>query len=187
VRFGKKMSRIGKEPIIIEEGVEIKIDKNVVSVSANGKEIDIPFPEALNIKTEEDKVLVERTNDEKQTKSIHGTIRMLIANAIYGVKHGFEKRLELVGVGYRAKMEGKTLVLSLGLNHPVKFETPKDITIEVPKETEIILKGYDKQRVGEFAAKIRATRKPEPYKGKGIRYEGEYVRRKSSKTSIIEE
>ena len=187
MRFGKEMSRVGQEPITIEEGIEVKVDKNVVSVSANGKEISIPFPEVLNVKVEDDKVLVERTNDEKQSKSIHGTIRVLIANAIHGVKHGFEKKLELVGVGYRAKMEGTTLILSLGLNHPVKFETPEDITIEVPKETEIILKGYDKQRVGEIAAKIRATRKPEPYKGKGIRYAGEYVRRKSSKSSIIEE
>ena len=109
---------------------------------------------------------------------------MLISNAINGVKNGFEKKLELVGVGYRAKMEGTTLVMSLGLNHPVKFESPEGITIEVPEETKVVLKGYDKQKLGEFAAKVRATRKPEPYKGKGIRYEGEYVRRKSSKSGI---
>jgi large subunit ribosomal protein L6 len=180
------MSRIGQEPITIEEGVEVSVDKGVVSVSANGKKIEIPFPEVLNIEIKDNQVLVTRTNEEKQSKSIHGTIRMLIFNAIYGIKHGFEKKLELVGVGYRAKMEGTTLVLNLGLNHPVKFETPEGITIEVPKETEILLKGFDKQKVGEFAAKVRASRKPEPYKGKGIRYEGEYVRRKSSKSSVVE-
>jgi len=180
------MSRIGQEPITIEEGVEVSVKDGIVLVSGNGKELKIPFPETLKVEVKEDTVIVTRVNDEKQSKSIHGTIRMLIFNAIYGIKHGFEKKLELVGVGYRAKMEGSTLVLSLGLNHPVKFESLEGILIEVPKETEIILKGYDKQKIGEFAAKVRATRKPEPYKGKGIRYAGEYVRRKSSKTSIIE-
>lgn len=180
------MSRIGQEPITIEEGVEVSVEKGIVSVSGNGKEIAIPLPETLQIEVKDNILTVTRTNDEKQSKSIHGTIRMLIFNAIYGIKHGFEKKLELVGVGYRAKMEGTSLVLSLGLNHPVKFESPEGISIDVPKETEIVLKGYDKQKVGEFAAKVRATRKPEPYKGKGIRYAGEYVRRKSSKSSIVE-
>lgn len=180
------MSRIGQEPITIEEGVEVSEKNGIVSVSGDGKEITIPLPEILHIEVKDKTVTVTRDNDEKQSKSIHGTIRMLIFNAIYGIKHGFEKKLELVGVGYRAKMEGTSLVLSLGLNHPVKFESPEGISIEVPKETEIVLKGYDKQKVGEFAAKVRATRKPEPYKGKGIRYAGEYVRRKSSKSSIIE-
>lgn len=178
------MSRVGLNPITIEEGVQVTVEGNTVKVSGNGKEINIPFPEVLNIEIKDTQVLVTRKNDEKQSRSIHGTVRMLISNAIEGIKNGFEKRLELVGVGYRAKTEGTTLVMSLGLNHPVKFESPEGITIEVPEETKIVLKGYDKQKLGEFAAKIRAFKKPEPYKGKGIRYEGEYVRRKSSKSSI---
>ena len=178
------MSRVGLNPITIEEGVQVTVEGNKVTVSGNGKEMSIPFPEVLNVEVKDTQVLVSRRNDEKQSKSVHGTVRMLISNAIEGIKNGFEKRLELVGVGYRAKIEGTTLVMSLGLNHLVKFESPEGITIEVPEETKIVLKGYDKQKLGEFAAKVRASRKPEPYKGKGIRYEGEYVRRKSSKSGI---
>ncbi len=178
------MSRIGLEPITIEEGIEVKIEKDILTVSGNGKEISIPLPKVLEVKIEENIINVTRKDEEKQSKSIHGTIRMLINNAIYGIKHGFEKKLELVGVGYRARMEGTTLVMSLGWNHPVKIETPEGITIEVPEETHVTIKGYDKQKVGEITAKIRAIRSPEPYKGKGIRYEGEYVRRKSSKSGV---
>ncbi len=178
------MSRVGLNPITIEEGVQVSVEKNIVTVSGDGKELNISFPEVLTVEVKDNVVQVNRKNDEKQSKSVHGTIRMLISNAINGVKNGFEKKLELVGVGYRAKMEGTTLVMSLGLNHPEKFESPEGIAIDVPEETKIVLKGYDKQKLGEFAAKVRATRKPEPYKGKGIRYEGEYVRRKSSKSGI---
>ncbi len=178
------MSRIGLEPITIEEGVNVSVEKSVVTISDGSKEIKVSLPEVLDVKIENNVLTVSRVNDDKQSKSIHGTVRMLINNAIYGIKHGFEKKLELVGVGYRAKMEGTTLVMNLGLNHPVKFESPEGITIEVPEETKVTIKGFDKQQVGEMAAKIRATRKPEPYKGKGIRYEGEYVRRKSSKSGV---
>ena len=178
------MSRVGLNPITIEEGVQVTVDGNIVTISGDSKELKISFPDVLTVDVNDNVVQVNRKDDEKYSKSIHGTIRMLISNAIYGIKNGFEKKLELVGVGYRAKMEGTTLVMSLGLNHPVKFESPEGITIEVPEETKVILKGYDKQKLGEFAAKVRATRKPEPYKGKGIRYEGEYVRRKSSKSGI---
>jgi large subunit ribosomal protein L6 len=181
------MSRIGLEPITIEEGVDVSVKENNVLISGNGNEISIPLPNVLILNIDDNKVLVNRKNDQKQTKSIHGTIRMLISNAIYGLKHGYKKELELVGVGYRARMEGTTLVMSLGLNHPVKFESPEGIVLEVPGETKIVIKGYDKQKVGEFAAKIRSSRKPEPYKGKGIRYVGEYVRRKSSKSGIATE
>ena len=178
------MSRVGLNPITIEEGVQVTVDGNIVTISGDSKELKISFPDVLTVDVNDNVVQVNRKDDEKYSKSIHGTIRMLISNAIYGIKNGFEKKLELVGVGYRAKMEGTTLVMSLGLNHPVKFESPEGITIDVPEETKIVLKGYDKQKLGEFAAKVRATRKPEPYKGKGIRYEGEYVRRKSSKSGI---
>ncbi len=178
------MSRIGLDPITIEEGIEVTIDKGIVTVSGNGKEMRIVLPEVLTVKIDGNQLTVSRSNEEKQSKSIHGTVRMLIYNAIYGIKHGYEKKLELVGVGYRARMEGNTLVMSLGWNHPIKIESPEGILIEVPEETKIVLKGHDKQKLGEFATKIRAIRKPEPYKGKGIRYEGEYVRRKSSKSGV---
>ena len=178
------MSRIGLDPIIIEEGIEVTVDKGIVLVSGNGKEMKIVLPEVLSVKVEDNKLILSRSNEEKQSKSIHGTVRMLIYNAIYGIKHGYEKKLELVGVGYRARMEGNTLVMSLGWNHPIKVESPEGITVEVPDETKITVKGYDKQKLGEFTAKVRAIRPPEPYKGKGIRYEGEYVRRKSSKSSV---
>ncbi len=178
------MSRIGLEPITIEEGVEVKVEKGLVTVSGDGKKMEIILPEVLEVKIEDNILTLSRKNEEKQTKSIHGTVRMLINNAVHGIKHGYSKKLELVGVGYRAKMEGTSLVMNLGFNHPVKFESPEGLTIEVPDETKITIKGYDKQQVGEFAAKIRAVKKPEPYKGKGIRYEGEYVRRKSSKSSV---
>ena len=134
---------------------------------------------------ENNEIIVSRKDETKQAKSDHGTYRMLINNAIYGVKNGYTKNLELVGVGYRARMDGTKLVMSLGWNHPVEVVPYDGITIEVPEETKIVIKGYDKQKVGEFSAKIREIRKPEPYKGKGIRYEGEYVRRKSSKSSVV--
>ncbi len=178
------MSRIGLEPITIEEGIQVTVDKGTVVVSGNDKEIKIDLPEVLTVNIDGNQLTLSRSNEEKQSKSIHGTIRMLINNAIYGIKHGYEKKLELVGVGYRARMEGNTLVMSLGWNHPIKVESPDGITVEVPEETKITIKGYDKQKLGEFTAKIRAIRQPEPYKGKGIRYEGEYVRRKSSKSGV---
>ena len=178
------MSRIGQEPIKIEEGVEVKVEGSKVTISESGKETVIALPEEIKVEVVDAQVLVSRSNDDKFSKSLHGTFRAIIANAIKGVKEGFEKRLELVGVGYRARMEGTILVMSLGWNHPVKMESPDGITIEVPEETKIVIKGYDKQKVGQFAAKVRAIRKPEPYKGKGIRYEGEYVRKKSSKSGV---
>lgn len=178
------MSRIGEQPIKIEEGVNVNIEGKKVNVVGPQGEITLKVPSILSVEVKEDELLLGRSNDDKQTKSLHGTFRAILANAVGGVKNGFEKRLELVGVGYRARMEGETLVLSVGWNHPVKIEAPEGITLEVPEETKIVVKGADRQKVGEIAAKIRATRKPEPYKGKGIRYEGEYVRRKSSKAGL---
>ena len=182
--YGNRMSRIGKEPIKIEEGVEVKIEGRNVVLSGNGKETSITLPEELKAEVADGSITLTRTNDEKQTKSSHGTYRVLIANAVKGIKEGYEKKLELVGVGYRARMEGTTLVMSLGWTHPIKMESPEGIVIEVPEETKITIKGHDKQKVGQFAAKVRDIRRPEPYKGKGIRYEGEYVRRKSSKSAV---
>jgi len=178
------MSRIGLKPIKIEENVIVSINDSEVTVTGPKGEIKISLPVDVAAEIKEDKIFLTAKEETKQSHSNHGTLRMLIANAVEGVKNGFEKRLELVGVGYRAKMEGLNLSMNLGWNHPVKVEPIEGITIEVPEETKIVIKGYNKQKVGEFAAKIREIRKPEPYKGKGIRYEGEYVRRKSSKSSL---
>lgn len=178
------MSRIGKEPITIEEGVEVTQNGSEIVVKGPLGEIKVNLPETLEVQLKDGEILLSRKNDTKQAKSDHGTYRMILHNAVYGVKNGFEKKLELVGVGYRARMEGGNLVMSLGWNHPVTVTPPEGIQIEVPEETKVTIKGYDKQKVGEVAAKIREIRKPEPYKGKGIRYEGEYVRRKSSKASV---
>lgn len=178
------MSRIGLQPIKIEEGVTVLVNGKDVTVTGTKGEIKITLPKDVAVEVKENEMFLSSTEETKQSNSNHGTFRMLIANAIEGVKNGFEKKLELVGVGYRAKMEGLALSMNLGWNHPVKVEPIDGITIEVPDETKVIIRGYDKQKVGQFAAKIREIRKPEPYKGKGIRYEGEYVRRKSSKSSL---
>lgn len=178
------MSRIGLEPITIEEGINVSINGQEIVISNAKAEIKITLPEELTVEIKENIINLGRKNEAKQSKSDHGTYRMLVANAVEGLKNGFTKTLELVGVGYRARLEGETLVMSLGWNHPIKVQPYDGIEVEVPSETKIIIKGYDKQKVGEFAAKIREIRKPEPYKGKGIRYEGEYVRKKSSKSSV---
>lgn len=178
------MSRIGIQPVTIQEGVEVKISGATVVVKGALGEITIQLPEVLTAEIKENEVHVSRSNEDKQSKSDHGTYRVHIANAVEGVKNGFKKELELVGVGYRAFPKGNDLSLTLGWNHPVDFTTPEGVKVEVPDETKIIITGYDKQQVGEYAAKIRETRKPEPYKGKGIRYAGEKVRRKSSKSGL---
>ncbi|MCD4756325.1 50S ribosomal protein L6 [bacterium] len=178
------MSRIGNQPITIEEGVTVTIKDKNVNVKGPKGELNVELHFKISAEIKDNEVIVSRMDEEKLSKSLHGTFRMHIANAIEGVKNGYEKKLELVGVGYRARLEGKTLVMTLGWNHPVKVEPYEGIEVEVPEETKITIKGIDKQQVGEFAAKIRGIRKPEPYKGKGIRYEGEYVKRKSSKSSL---
>jgi large subunit ribosomal protein L6 len=181
------MSRIGLEPITIEEGVTVDIKKDIVSVKGPKGQLDIKLPNTLSAEVKNNEIFITRSDEEKPTKSLHETYRIIIDNAVKGVKKMYEKKLELVGVGYRARLEGKTLVMTLGWNHPVKVEPYEGIEIEVPEETKISIKGIDKQKVGEFAAKVREIRKPEPYKGKGIRYSDEYVRRKSSKTSLVAE
>lgn len=178
------MSRIGLEPIKIEEGINVSVNGQEVVVSNPKAEMKITLPEEITVEIKDNMINLVRKNEAKQSKSNHGTYRMLVANAIEGLKSGFTKTLELVGVGYRARMEGEVLVMSLGWNHPVKVQPYEGVEIEVPNETKIVIKGYNKQKVGELAAKIRGIRKPEPYKGKGIRYEGEYVRKKSSKSSV---
>lgn len=177
------MSRIGLKPIEIPEGVEVKVDGNHVSVKGPKGELAKEISANMEVKIEDNTVVVSRPNDEKENRSLHGTSRSLIANMVEGVSKGYQKELEIIGVGYRAQLQGKKLVVSAGYSHPVEVEPEGSIEFEVPKNTQVIVKGIDKELVGATAANIRAIRLPEPYKGKGIRYVGEYVRRKEGKTA----
>ncbi|MBO1005399.1 50S ribosomal protein L6 [Pseudogracilibacillus auburnensis] len=176
------MSRIGKKPIEIPAGVTVTLNGNTVTVKGPKGELTNQFNEDMTISLEDNVVNVVRPTDEKEHRSIHGTTRSLIANMVEGVSKGYEKSLELVGVGYRAAKQGNKLVLNVGYSHPVEFIPEEGIEVEVPANTKIIVKGYNKEKVGALASNIRAVRPPEPYKGKGIRYEGENVRRKEGKT-----
>ncbi|MCF6461685.1 50S ribosomal protein L6 [Clostridium sp. Cult3] len=177
------MSRIGLKPIDIPSGVEVKIDdKNYVEVKGPKGQIAQQLSQEMEIKIEDNQILINRPTEIKRHKSLHGLTRTLIANMIEGVTEGYSKTLEIQGTGYRAQKQGKKLVLSLGYSHPVELEDPEGIEVEVPQPNQIIIKGIDKQKVGSYAAVIRDFRKPEPYKGKGIRYSNEVVRRKVGKT-----
>ena len=176
------MSRVGKKIIDIPSGVEIKIDGNTVTVKGPKGELTRTFNEELTYKLEDNTLEVVRPSDSKAHKTIHGTTRALIANMVEGVSKGFEKNLELIGVGYRAQMQGKNLILNVGYSHPIEIVAEEGITLSVDKNTKVKVEGISKERVGAIASNIRATRPPEPYKGKGVRYEGEYVRRKDGKT-----
>ncbi len=176
------MSRVGKKLIDIPAGVEVKIDGSTVTVKGPKGELTNTFNEELSYKLEDNTLEVVRPSDSKAHKTIHGTTRALIANMVEGVSKGFEKKLELIGVGYRAQMQGKNLILNVGYSHPVEIVAEDGITLSVEKNTSVKVEGISKERVGAVASNIRATRPPEPYKGKGVRYEGEYVRRKEGKT-----
>lgn len=177
------MSRIGKLPIEVPKGVDIKIDSNnFVTVKGQKGTLEKGFHKDMIIKMENGTLTVQRPSDEKMHRSLHGLTRTLLNNMVEGVTKGFEKALDINGVGYRAQKQGKKLVLTLGYSHPVEMEEPAGLTIEVPAQNKIIVKGIDKQAVGELAAKIRSKREPEPYKGKGIKYETEIIRRKEGKT-----
>ncbi|NCU18105.1 50S ribosomal protein L6 [Pallidibacillus pasinlerensis] len=177
------MSRIGKKPIEIPAGVTVTVaDNNVVTVKGPKGELTREFNKDMNISIEDNVITVTRPSDSKEHRTIHGTTRANLANMVEGVSKGFEKTLELIGVGYRAQKQGNKLVLNVGYSHPVEFTPEAGIEIEVPANTKIVVKGFDKEKVGALAANIRQVRPPEPYKGKGIRYEGEYVRRKEGKT-----
>ena len=175
------MSRIGKQPITVPAGVDVTIDGNTVTVKGPKGELTRSFPEIMIIKREGDDIIVERPDDSRDAKAFHGLVRTLIANMVEGTANGFSKKLQLVGVGYRAALKGKDLEMQLGYSHPVLVEAPENITFEVPSQTEIVVSGPSKEQVGQVAANIRKWRKPDPYKGKGIRYEGEHVRRKAGK------
>jgi large subunit ribosomal protein L6 len=176
------MSRIGKLPIPLPAGVTVAVDGQQVSVKGPKGELALTVSEPIKITLEDNNVIVTRPDDEAKSKSLHGLTRTLIANNVHGVSTGFTKTLEIVGTGYRAASKGTTLELALGFSHPVVVEPPQGITLTVEGNTKIIVSGIDKQAVGEVAANIRKIRKPEPYKGKGVRYEGEKVRRKAGKS-----
>ena len=177
------MSRIGRMPIAIPAGVTVTIaENNVVSVKGPKGELVRELPVEMEIKEEEGKIIVARPNDLKRMKSLHGLTRTLIANMITGVTAGYEKKLEINGVGYRASKAGKKLTLNLGYSHPVEMEDPEGIETVMEGQNIIIVKGIDKEKVGQFAAEIRSKREPEPYKGKGIKYADEFIRRKVGKT-----
>ena len=177
------MSRIGRAPIAVPAGVTVTIaDGNLVTVKGPMGELTQSFNAALTIALEGANLTVTRPNDEKENRALHGLTRTLIANMVEGVTKGFQKKLEIVGVGYRVEKQGAKLVLGLGYSHPVVFEEANGIKFETPDSTTIIVKGIDKQAVGQMAAVIRAKRPPEPYLGKGIKYSGEYIRRKAGKT-----
>lgn len=176
------MSRIGKLPIAIPAGVEVTFNGKEITVKGSKGTMTKTIVDPIDVEIKENEIVVTRQDDEAQNRAFHGLTRALINNMVTGVSVGFVKELEIVGVGYRAQMQGSKLALNVGKSHPVEFEAPEGIQIEVPAPTKIKLTGYDKEKLGVFAAKVRAVRPPEPYKGKGIRYKGEYVRRKAGKT-----
>ena len=176
------MSRIGNKPVVIPAGVTIDLKDNTVTVKGLKGELSYTFNQNITLVQNEGEVVFTRPDDTKENKTIHGTTRAVFNNMVVGVTEGFQRELELIGVGYRAQLQGKKLVLNVGYSHPVEFTPEEGIEIEVPSNTKVIVKGYDKQKVGELAANIRGVRPPEPYKGKGIRYVNEFVRRKEGKT-----
>ncbi|MGH2215767.1 50S ribosomal protein L6 [Enterococcus faecalis] len=176
------MSRIGNKVVVLPAGVEIKQDGNNITVKGPKGELTREFSSDIKMNIEGNEVTFTRPNDSKEKKTIHGTTRANFNNMVVGVSEGFQKALELIGVGYRAQVQGNKLTLNVGYSHPVEMTAPEGVTFEVPANTQVIVKGINKEVVGELAANIRGVRPPEPYKGKGIRYVGEFVRRKEGKT-----
>ncbi|MBU0634612.1 MAG: 50S ribosomal protein L6 [Candidatus Omnitrophica bacterium] len=175
------MSRIGIKPVIIPAGVKASIDKNLVHVEGPKGKLQFAKSPLIQVAIETDKIKVSRGSNAKNVRALHGLTRAMIANMVKGVLEGYSRQLEMIGVGYRAQISGKKLILQLGFSHPVECLISEGITIETPKPTQIVVKGIDRQKVGQAAANIRGFLPPEPYKGKGIRYVGEYVRRKAGK------
>jgi large subunit ribosomal protein L6 len=183
------MSRIGKQPVIIPNGINVeKRDGNVIFVKGPKGELSFRIHKDINVEVKDNQVICTRSSDEKEHRSLHGLSRAIISNMVEGVEKGFEKRLEIQGVGYRANIQGNKAVLTLGFSHPIEYTPPEGVNLAIDEEKKniIIVSGADKQLVGEAAADIRSYRKPEPYKGKGIRYENEYVARKAGKAAIKE-
>lgn len=178
------MSRIGRQPVDVPAGVTVKLESdNVVVVKGPKGELKQKVNSVISVEIKDNQVLFTRPNDKKENRSMHGLYRALVNSMVLGVTQGYQKELEIIGVGYRAKVSGKKLELNMGYSHPVVMDAPEGITFETPKNTQIFVKGIDKQLVGQVAANIRSVRKPEPYLGKGIRYAGEYVRRKEGKAA----
>ncbi len=177
------MSRIGRKPIPVPKGVKVTIDGNTVAVSGPKGNLKTEIDKTLSISVENNDIVLKRSSEEKKVRALHGLWRALVANMVNGVSEGYQKKLEIVGVGYKAEVKGKGIQLALGYSHPIVFIPPAGIKLEVPIPTNIIIAGFDKQLVGQVAAKLRAFRPPEPYKGKGVKYAGEYIRRKAGKTA----
>ncbi len=177
------MSRVGKKPISIAAGVKVERQQQEVRVKGPKGQLAATVHPAIAFDVKDNQITVTRSSDEKPVRALHGLWRALMQNMVVGVTQGYQKKLELVGVGYRAEMKGKKLQLLLGFSHPILFAPPEGITIETPTQTNITISGIDKQLVGLVAAKIRSFRPPEPYKGKGVKYEGEYIRRKAGKAA----
>ena len=177
------MSRIGKKPVSLPSGVTVKREGEFISVKGPKGELRQAVSEVINVAIEGNEVVVTRPNDQAEARSMHGLTRTLIDNMVQGVSTGYTRRLEIVGVGYRAEVRGKGVMFNLGFSHPIFFFPPSGITVETPTPTTVVLGGIDKQLIGQVAAKIRSFRPPEPYKGKGIKYEGEQIRRKAGKSA----
>ncbi len=177
------MSRIGNKPIAIPNGASIELVENVITVKGPKGQLSFEIPSCVNVEIKDNNVTFTRESDVKEHRSLHGTTRAIINNMVIGVTNGFEKVLEIEGTGYRASLQGKKLVVNAGYSHPVELVVPEGLTVTVPNQTEIHVAGCNKELVGQFAAEIRIIRKPEPYKGKGIHYRGEYIRRKEGKTA----
>ncbi|HWL49628.1 MAG TPA: 50S ribosomal protein L6 [Acidimicrobiia bacterium] len=175
------MSRIGKMPVDMPSGVDVKVDGTHVTVKGSKGELSRQFNDRVSFSIEDGVITVVREDDTRESRALHGLSRALLANMVHGVSEGFSKVLEIQGVGYRASLKGSDIELLVGFSHPVEVKAPKGITFEVPEPTRIVVSGIDKEQVGQVAADIRKVRPPEPYKGKGIRYSGEYVRRKAGK------
>lgn len=175
------MSRVGKTPIPVPTEVNVEISDGMISVKGPRGTLSQPVPDGISVRTADSTLVVERASDERSLRSLHGLIRTLVNNMVVGVTAGFEKRLDIVGTGYRAQAAGNGLTISVGYSHPVVFEPPLGVNLAMESPTRVVVSGIDKQAVGEIAAQIRRIRPPEPYKGKGIRYQGEVVRRKAGK------
>ncbi|MDD8016994.1 MAG: 50S ribosomal protein L6 [Bacteroidota bacterium] len=177
------MSRIGRKPVVIPSGITVTVNNGVVTVKGKAGELKEQIHPRVAVEVKANEVHVTRSSDDRPDRALHGTTRANIANMVKGVASGFTKKLELVGVGYKAEIKGKNLQLALGFSHAIVFRAPETIKIEAPTPTNIVISGFDKQLVGLIAAKIRSFKPPEPYKGKGVKYEGEYIRRKAGKTA----
>ncbi|RKY33999.1 MAG: 50S ribosomal protein L6 [Candidatus Omnitrophota bacterium] len=175
------MSRIGRKPILVPEKVKIELQNGTISVNGPKGNLSLKLPPSINVEVKEKEIIIKREGEDKKTKSLHGTFRALINNMVIGVTQGFKKELEIVGIGYKAQLKGTNLVLQLGFSHPVEVPIPSDLKVTLGGTNKITIEGIDKQKVGQFAAQIRAIYPPEPYKGKGIRYVQEIVRKKLGK------